>query len=69
MLYLKQKPICDLVYSAYPLIKSNLILGQWCKERKIPLVIDVQDIWPEAFASVIPCTKNRFNDLLYFLTK
>lgn len=58
----------DLVYSAFPLIGSNLVLGRWCQRQGIPLVVDVQDVWPESFASVIPALKPRFNDVLWPLS-
>lgn len=43
----------DLVYSAYPLIETNLILARHLKGSPVPLVIDVQDLWPEAIAGPV----------------
>ena len=43
----------DLVYSAYPLIKTNFILGKYKKEKNFKLIIDVQDVWPEAISGAI----------------
>lgn len=43
----------DVVYSAYPLIKTNYILGKYKQSKNFKLVIDVQDIWPEAIAGPI----------------
>ncbi|CAG2141818.1 glycosyltransferase [Cupriavidus numazuensis] len=43
----------DLVYSAFPLIATNLFLGQAKRELGFKLVIDVQDVWPESLA-VLP---------------
>ncbi|OOF39306.1 MULTISPECIES: glycosyltransferase [Rodentibacter] len=43
----------DVVYSAYPLIKTNHILGKYKSEKGYKLVIDVQDVWPEAIAGPI----------------
>lgn len=48
----------DLVYSAYPLIKTNYILGKYKKKYGYKLVIDVQDIWPEAISGPIPIFSN-----------
>ena len=48
----------DLVYSAYPLIKTNYILGRYKKKYGYKLVIDVQDIWPEAISGPIPLFSN-----------
>ena len=44
----------DLVYSAYPLIETNVILGKLKKEKNFKLVVDVQDVWPESISSAIP---------------
>ena len=44
----------DLVYSAYPLIKTNSILGRLKKQFGFKLIIDVQDVWPEAITGPIP---------------
>jgi len=49
----------DLVYSAYPLIETNIVLADLKKREEFKLVIDVQDIWPESITSAIP--------LLYYL--
>lgn len=62
--YLRHCGVPDLVYSAYPLIGSNLILGPWCRKKGIPLIMDVQDVWPESFTSVMPSLGKRFNDVL-----
>lgn len=44
----------DLIYSAYPLIKTNFILGNLKDRYNFKLVIDVQDVWPEAITGAIP---------------
>ncbi|HEY8605375.1 glycosyltransferase [Tsuneonella suprasediminis] len=44
----------DLIYSAYPSIGHNLELARRLKGTETKLIVDVQDIWPEAFSSVIP---------------
>ncbi|MDO5059886.1 MAG: glycosyltransferase [Neisseria sp.] len=44
----------DAVYSAYPLIASNLVLAQHKKRVGYKLIIDVQDVWPESFSAVLP---------------
>ena len=44
----------DKVYSAFPLIKTNLILGKYKSVFNYELIIDVQDVWPEAISAAIP---------------
>ncbi|WP_416191290.1 glycosyltransferase [Neisseria sp. CCUG12390] len=47
----------DLVYSAYPFIASNLVLGKFKQRLGYKMVIDVQDVWPESFSAVLPFMK------------
>ncbi|WP_373778826.1 glycosyltransferase [Glaesserella sp.] len=54
----------DVAYSAYPLIKTNYILGKLKSQRGYKLIIDVQDIWPEAIAGPIPMLSTSIGKLL-----
>lgn len=44
----------DLVYSAFPLISTNLTLGSLKHQLRYKFVIDVQDIWPDSIFSAVP---------------
>lgn len=44
----------DIVYSAYPLIQTNIILSKLKNMHDFKLVIDVQDVWPESISSAFP---------------
>lgn len=44
----------DIVYSAFPLISTNLTLGKLRSSFKFKFVIDVQDIWPDSIFSALP---------------
>ncbi|PSJ79159.1 hypothetical protein C7N83_13985, partial [Neisseria iguanae] len=59
----------DVVFSAYPLIATNLLLGRYKKRLGYKLIIDVQDVWPESFSSVIPFLKKIPHNLLPFASK
>lgn len=54
----------DLVYSAYPLIKTNYILGKLKEKLGFKLVMDIQDIWPESIFGPIPLLSNYFGKLI-----
>ncbi len=49
----------DVIYSAYPLIKSNIVLLRYASKTDTKFIVDVQDVWPESFSSV-----HRFLDLI-----
>ena len=46
-----EKP--DVVYLAVPSLDAALATMQYCKKNKIKLIIDIQDLWPEAFSAAM----------------
>jgi len=59
----------DLVYSAYPLLATNIFLGRLKCQYDFKLVIDVQDVWPEAISSAIPLVKRLPRSIIPFSRK
>lgn len=45
-----EKP--DLVYCAVPSLDAGIVTAEYCKKNKIPFIVDIQDLWPEAFKLV-----------------
>ncbi len=62
--YLKTVENPDLIYCAVPSIDAPYEVVKYCKRNNVPFVIDVQDLWPEAFqmALNIPIV----SDILFF---
>lgn len=46
----RRKP--DLIYCPFPPITIGEKMAKFAKEHRIPFVIDIQDLWPEAFRMV-----------------
>lgn len=61
---LKEGDKFDLVYSAYPLIRTNFILGKLKDKMRFKLVLDVQDIWPESITGSIPFLSSEIGNIL-----
>lgn len=59
----------DVVFSAYPLIATNLLLGKHKARLGYKLIVDVQDVWPESFSSVVPFLKKVPHNLLPFASR
>ncbi len=53
----------NLVYSAFPLISTNLLLEKYKAKLNYKIIIDVQDIWPDSISAVFPLTR-KINFLL-----
>ena len=50
--YLKNRKKPDLIYCAIPSLDVAKVAADYAEANKIPFVIDVQDLWPEAFKMV-----------------
>lgn len=59
----------DVVYSAYPLLETNIVLGRLKRQYGFKLVVDVQDVWPEAISAALPFVKAIPRRLLPFSAK
>ncbi len=47
--YLKQRKKPDVVYCAVPSLAGPLKAAKFCERNGIRFIVDVQDLWPEAF--------------------
>lgn len=44
----------DIIYSGYPLISTNVFLSKNKERFNYNLIIDIQDVWPEAISAAFP---------------
>lgn len=61
--YVKKQIVPDIIYLAIPSLTAGVEMVKFCKKRGVKLVVDVQDLWPEAFCMVLK------NKLLQFAFK
>lgn len=47
--YLNQRKKPDVVYCAIPTLKSASLAGKYCKKNGVKFIVDIQDLWPEAY--------------------
>lgn len=50
--YLKTRKNPDVIYCAVPTLTAAYEAAKFCKINKIKFIIDIQDLWPEAFQMV-----------------
>lgn len=60
--YLEKKENIDLIYCAIPSLTAAVAAAGFCKKNDIRFIIDVQDLWPEAFVLAI---KNKILQLAF----
>ena len=50
--YLESRIKPDVVYCAVPSLTAAYLSGRYCEKHSIRFIIDIQDLWPEAFQMV-----------------
>lgn len=50
--YLKKRKKPDAIFCAIPTLKASSEAGKYCKKNNIKFIIDIQDLWPEAYKMV-----------------
>lgn len=51
--YIKDRKAPDVVYCAIPSLTGPYRLAKYCEKEHVRFVIDIQDLWPEAFQMVL----------------
>lgn len=50
--YLLKRKKPDIIYCAVPSLTGALIAAKYCEKKDIKFIVDIQDLWPEAFKLV-----------------
>lgn len=50
--YLNTRKNPDVVYVAIPSLDVSKVMADYCKRKNIRFIVDIQDLWPEAFKMV-----------------
>lgn len=51
--YLKSREKPDVIYCAIPSLTAPYLVSRYCENEKIKFIIDIQDLWPEAFQMIL----------------
>lgn len=62
--YLEKRKKPDVVYCAVPTLMASHMASKYCKKNNIRFVIDIQDLWPEAFKMVFNVP--MLSDIVFF---
>lgn len=65
--YLKRRKKPDIIYCAVPSLDAAYVTAKYARKNNIKLIIDIQDLWPEAFKMIfnIPV----LSDIVFFPMK
>ena len=55
----------DVIYCAYPLMMNAYNVAKYAKQKTIPFILDIQDIWPDSFNVVFKLPDPIFTFLAY----
>lgn len=65
--YLEKRKTPDCIYCAIPSLDVASVAAKYCKKNNVKFVIDIQDLWPEAFKMVINIPV--FSEILFYPMK
>lgn len=51
--YLNSRKVPDVIYAAVPSLVVADVASQYCKKNHVRFIVDIQDLWPEAFKMVV----------------
>jgi glycosyltransferase involved in cell wall biosynthesis len=51
--YLENMKKPDLIIAAVPSLDVGTVTGNYCSKYHIPFIVDIQDLWPEAFKLIL----------------
>lgn len=51
--YLKKRKKPDVIYCAVPTLTAPYNAAKYCQKNNIKFIVDIQDLWPEAFKMVL----------------
>lgn len=61
--YLEGRKKPDVIYCAVPSLTAPAVAADYCKKNNVKFVVDIQDLWPEAFQMVF--NPPLFNKIIY----
>lgn len=50
--FLTRRPPPDVIYCAVPTLMAAYEAAEYCKKNNVKFIVDIQDLWPEAFRMV-----------------
>lgn len=53
--YLKGRRKPDVIYCAIPSLTASAFAADYSKKNNVKFIVDIQDLWPEAFQMVLIC--------------
>ena len=61
--YLEGRKKPDVIYCAVPSLTAPAFAADYCKKNNVKFIVDIQDLWPEAFQMVF--NPPLFNKIIY----
>ena len=61
----KEKLAPDIAFIGYPPIETAAVMSKWLKNRKVPMMLDVKDLWPSMFVDAFPKVVQPFIRVIF----
>jgi glycosyltransferase involved in cell wall biosynthesis len=63
----KEENIPDVAFIGYPPIETASVMSKWLKAKKVPMLLDVKDLWPVVFVDSFPTHLRPFAKVLFYV--
>lgn len=64
--HLKKKERPDVIFMAYPSISIAYEVTKWAEKEKIPVIVDIIDLWPDIFRKSMKSVPEKLQDVVLF---
>lgn len=64
--YAETSPVPDVILCSLPTLELSLAAAEFGKRKKVPVVLDIRDLWPDIFLDVVPKWGRGFAKLALF---
>ncbi len=61
----REKETPDVAFIGYPPIEAAAVMSRWLKNRGVPTMLDVKDLWPSIFVEAFPAVFKPFARILF----
>ena len=61
----KEKTLPDIAFIGYPPIETAAVMSKWLKNRRVPMMLDVKDLWPSIFVDAFPAILSPIVRILF----
>ena len=61
-----EKTVPNVAFIGYPPIETAFVMSRWLKNKQVPMLLDVKDLWPSIFIEAFPNVIRPIAKIVFF---